>query len=106
VPHVHSERKYRTPREVYDPARDALLADEFWMQDDSASASAPGAKPVIRRRCHEEYYNVLYGHGGVATVTDDGTIESNAVAAGQTPTGQAPYYDQAETIWAFFDSMN
>jgi prepilin-type N-terminal cleavage/methylation domain-containing protein len=106
VPYVHSERTYHTTCQVYDPARGALLADAFWMRDDSVPASAPGAKPVLRHRCHDKYYNVLYGHGGVTMITDDGTVESNDVPPGQTPPGQAPYYDQAETIWGFFDSKN
>jgi hypothetical protein len=91
---------------VYDPSCDALLADAFWMQDFTAARPVPGATSVIRRRCHVNQYNVLFGHGGVATVTDDGTIESNAVAPGEAPAGQAPYYEQAETLWAFFDEKN
>lgn len=104
VPFVHSERTYRTAQEVYDPGRCALLADAFWLPACPAPAG-PDSKPVIRRRCHENKYNVLFGHGGVMTVTDDGTIEANA-ATPDNPVGQAPYYEQAETLWAFFDAQN
>jgi prepilin-type N-terminal cleavage/methylation domain-containing protein len=106
VPFISIERTYRTDHEVYNPARGALLADAFWMQDSAADSPTPDARPVLRQRCHEKKYNVLLGHGGVATVTDDSTIESNAVAPGESPRGQSPYYEQAETLWAFFDSHN
>lgn len=102
VPLVHSEQTYRTGEHVFDPAADVLVADAFWMQDHAAAAD--GANPVLRRRCHENQYNVLLGHGGVATVEDDGTIDANTVPPGESPVGEAPYYDQAEILWAFFDS--
>ncbi|MBN1553640.1 MAG: type II secretion system protein [Phycisphaerae bacterium] len=106
VPYVHSERTYRTSSGVFDPAQSALLADAFWMRDYEASPVGPGAKRVIRRLCHGDKYNVLFGHGGVETVEDDGTMQNLAAAEGASPDGQSPYYDQAEAIWEFLDRGN
>ncbi|MBN1943353.1 MAG: type II secretion system protein [Phycisphaerae bacterium] len=105
VPYVHTEYTYDTDGGVYDPALSALLADTFWTREYSATSSDPGAKRVWRGRCHEKKYNVLFGHGGVTTITDDGTIQSAAIPPGQAPTGRAPYYEQAEMLWSFLDAQ-
>ncbi len=105
VPFVNVERTYRTGSEVYDPGSSAILADAFWRQGESIAPAAGEAKAVLRHACHEVKYNVLFGHGGVSMITDDDTIAENAVAPDASPAGQSPYYEQAEILWAFFDSM-
>lgn len=105
VPLVHGEQMYRTAAGLYDPACSALLADAFWMPAYAAPAPAPAARRVLRTRCHGKKYNVLFGHGGVVSAVDDGTVQDTAVPPGQSPAGSAPYYEAAEILWSFFDAV-
>ncbi len=98
VPLINMERTYRVNGEIFDPAVDALLADVFWLNDKSAQlASANVKKPSA---CHGLGYNVLRGNGCVKVAVDNGTVQSNSLAAGL----DNPYAGPAENIWNYFDN--
>ena len=96
VPLINMERTYRVDGEVFDPARDSLLADVFWIDDDSDAAGANVTRPAA---CHGLGYNVLHGDGYVKTTFDNGTVAANIASSGQSN----PFSIRSENIWNYFD---
>lgn len=100
VPLVRMDRTYRVDGEVFDPAAGVLLADTFWLLDESAQPVAETDGNVVKpSACHGEDYNILRGDGSVKTASDDGTVAENTISPGESN----PFSVRSENIWRFFD---
>lgn len=114
VPQVRIDRSYRTLPEAncgdgdYIPAEDAILADTFWWQDRQEAGGVAGSLtryPIRAGWCHSRKFNVLYGDGAVKRNRDDGTVENNSIAPGESAGTDSLYHaEAAERIWQFFDT--
>ena len=99
VPLINLEQTYREDGGVFDPGRDSLMADVFWLNDESTQlASADVAKPTA---CHGAGYNVLRGDGSVRTARDNGTVQANSQVTDPDTSCAGP----AGNIWNFFDNV-
>ncbi len=114
VPQVRFDCSYRTLSEAdcgdgdYIPAEDAMLVDTFWWRNrrqDGGESNSLTRYPIRAGWCHGEKFNVLYGSGAVKRISDDGSVKSNSVAAGNSTGPDKLYHaSAAERIWQFFDA--
>lgn len=113
VPLVRSDMTYRevnpadNEQRIMSFADGAIMSDTFWYQDrNQPAAELPGLTTYNIRAgwSHGSRFNVLFGDGAVAGVSDDGTVKANSASPDTMPPDDgANFASYAITVWRYFE---